>query len=535
MCVLLFILISNSQENLTLKLPPTLKTLLRVLFVSYSSPTNDVLEPQSHQNLKGKVTQLDFSSLMNIGPVTESYFTEFNSGLSLCLENHCTITHLTLACRNSKNSLPQCTDEHLQIIGRNCHVLTHLDISFIRGLTGDGLKFLIPKKEVTEISNPSGDSEVYISYGCPLLATLYIFDCGFFDKDVAEVAANLPNLEYLGYKETGKVVKHIYKNILAKAHKTSSLDNLNDKEEEKNKLSTKTNGLKKLTHLNNLGSKARRLIASGLRFKKPLIEAALNVSPNIQHVKVRVTDNDVANMSVLCHLKTVELMYNVGTIHSPGFGTASFLQLRGANLSSVAFICSSVSLNTLKVVGENCPNLTEFWCRSNFFTLTSSGYENLEDDSMSPPPEFSSDHKYFQKLKTLYFRVGEGELSIVYLPFYVLYYILRNAKNLTELIIAVRSSTVNHNNMVKLLQKCEMARLEKLLIVVPGMNSLPNILNLTMNTVYFIIDYCVHLKKLGNLLSWTLEDEIEVFNDFQREITETNFELEILNKKMLMR
>ena len=512
-----------------------------MLFVSYPSYTKEKTETRSQPNPSGSITQLDFTSLMNIGTVTESYFAEFNAGLSFCLTNHRTITHLTLACRNSKNSLPQCTDEHLQIIGRSCHLLTHLDISFIRGLTGDGLKFLIPSQINSTGSNNGSDA--INSHGCPLLVTLYIFDCGFFDKDVAEVAACLPNLEYLGYKETGKVVKHLYRNMLAKAHKIASLTNYNSSpceakvsvEIQEKTLGMKSNGLQKLTHLNNLGSKARRLIASGLRFKKPLIEAALNVCPNIQHIKVRVTDNDVANMSVLSRLKTVELMYNVGTIHSPGFGTASFLQQCGANLTSVAFICSSVSLTTLKVVGENCPNLTEFWCRSNFFTLTSSGHEKSDEDNMLPPPEFSNEHKYFHKLKTLYFRVGEGELSIVYLPFYVLYYILRNAANLTELMIAVRSSTVNHNNIVTLLQKCDLSKLEKLLVVVPGMNSLPNILNLTMNTVYFVVDFCARLKKLGNLLSWTLEDEKHLLKDFQTEILETNFDLEILNKKMLMR
>ena len=164
---------------------------------------------------------------MKIGPVTESYFSEFNTGLSLCLDYHSTITHLTLACRNSKNSLPQCTDEHLEIIGRNCHLLIHLDISFIRGLTGDGIKFLIPNNVMTKKLTSEYDTKSAITRGCPLLTTLYIFDCGFFDKDVAEVASCLPNLEYLGYKETGKVVKHLYKNILAKAHATSYMESQN--------------------------------------------------------------------------------------------------------------------------------------------------------------------------------------------------------------------------------------------------------------------------------------------------------------------
>ena len=159
----------------------------------------------------------------------------------------------------------------------------------------------------------------------------------------------------------------------------------------------------------------------------------------------------------------------------------------------------------------------------------------MDDGSSLPPTEFSGEHKYFQKLKTLYFRVGEGELSIVYLPSYVLPYILRNAADLKELIIAVRSSSINHKHITNILQDCGLKQLEKLLIVVPGMNSLPNILSLNMETVYFIIDYCSHLRKLGNLLSWTLEEDGVLLNVFLEEISENNFAIEILNKKMVMR
>ena len=131
--------------------------------------------------------------------------------------------------------------------------------------------------------------------------------------------------------------------------------------------------------------------------------------------------------------------------------------------------------------------------------------------------------------------MGEGELSIVFLPSYVLPYILRNASELKELIIAVRSSTINHGNIIRLLQDCRLSKLEKLLIVVPGMNSLPNILNLNMNTLYFVIDYCPLLKKLGNLLSWSLEEDAVLLNDFLEEVSESNFEIELLNQKMVMR
>ena len=527
-------------------MPPTLAVLMRNLLFTHSESLQNKSTPRLcnvKEDANSGITHLDFSSLMRIGPVTESYFTSFNAGLSECLSTHHTLTHVILACRHSRNSLPQCTDEHLRILGSNCIELVYLDVSFVRGLTGEGLKYLTPNLDLnlSECEATDTGTNKYIS-GCPNLKTLYIFDCGFFDKDVAKVVACLPNLEYLGYKETGKVIKHLYKNMLAKAHRIAN-PNDTDSEEVTNEISSnlglKCNGLKKLSHLNNLGSKTRKLIASGLRFKKPLIEAAINVCPNIQNIKIRVTDNDVENLSGLSHLRTVEFMYNVGAgqIHSPGIGTTSFLQIRGANLTSVAFICNSVSILTLRTVGENCPNISEFWCRSNFFTISSNGYQNIEysTDSSTLPPEVLQEHKYFQKLKTLYFRVGEGELSVVFLPSYVLQYILRNASDLKELIIAVRSSTINHQNITKLLEECNLRSLEKLLLVVPGMNSLPNILNLNMSTLYFIIDFCPAMKKLGNLLSWSLEDEVILLNDFMEEISDCNFDIEILNKKMLMR
>ena len=81
---------------------------------------------------------------MHIGPVTEGVFKTFIDGLSMCLQSHTMLTHLILASHNSKNSLPQCTDEQLVVVGQLCHELVYLDISFIRGLTGEGLKNLIP-------------------------------------------------------------------------------------------------------------------------------------------------------------------------------------------------------------------------------------------------------------------------------------------------------------------------------------------------------------------------------------------------------
>ena len=103
----------------------------------------------------------------------------------------------------------------------------------------------------------SGD----VGTGCPELTQLWIFDCGLKDKDVTELVMGYPDLEYLGYKETGKVVKHLH------AAKGSLL---------------------KLTHLNSLGTRSRKLIPQGLRFKSSLIAKAITVCPNVENLKVRL-------------------------------------------------------------------------------------------------------------------------------------------------------------------------------------------------------------------------------------------------------
>jgi hypothetical protein len=42
------------------------------------------------------------------------------------------------------------------------------------------------------------------------------------------------------------------------------------------------------------------------------------------------------------------------------------------------------------------------------------------------------------------------------------------------------------------------------MIVVPGLNSLPGILNLTATSMERILAACPNIRKIGNLLSWNL-------------------------------
>ena len=203
---------------------PTLSALFGNLFIKHYPTTSSIKDTAPNDT-----TSLDFSALAGIGPVTEGVFDSFKIGLSRCLQSQTRLTHLTLSSRNSRNSLPQCTNHHLSLIGKHCAQLVFLDISFNRGLTGEHLKHLIPKYDTMEQEESDEMKNKACSIGCPDLTTLYIFDCGFFDKDVATVAGTLYNLHHLGYKEAGKVVKHIYRNILSKTGGCEKLGCSSDK------------------------------------------------------------------------------------------------------------------------------------------------------------------------------------------------------------------------------------------------------------------------------------------------------------------
>ena len=82
-----------------------------------------------------------------------------------------------------------------------------------------------------------------------------------------------------------------------------------------------------------------------------------------------------------------------------------------------------------------------------------------------------------------------------------MHYLLSNAKELRELIVAIRSNVINDYYIQRLITECELFALEKIMIVVPGLNSLHGILKLKVNTVHALMHLCPNLTRLGNLLS----------------------------------
>jgi len=437
--------------------------------------------------IQPKLVTLNFKKLTCMSSASENVFSDFKTFLSSAMTKLPNLRSLTLCSHNSSNSLPQCTNEHLEVLGKYCPEIVFLDVSFNKNITGEGLRCLVPNEEKFQP-------------GCVKLEKLFIFDCGVYEKEVAKVIYKFPDLTYLGYKETGKALKTLHKYIECGQEKFQEL---------------------KLTHVDNLGSKTRRLVAAALRCKKPVALAISLLCPNVQNLKLRVCDDDVSNLCSLTKVETIEFLYHVSNIGSPGHQTQRFLCVRGNQLTSIALICNTMSMVMLSSIAENCPNLKQLWSRSNHLMAP------YDEDSVI------TEHSFLNKLNVLYLRVGEGELSVTTIPEYVIPYLLRNAKDLTELILAVRSNTINDFYIQKVISDCELFQLEKVMIVVPGMNSLPGILKLKINTVHALMHLCPNLRKLGNLLSWDV-DKADVM-EVEQIISEMNYDLEIVNKKMTMR
>ena len=478
--------LANSCDNLLLS--PAARSRPQNINQDYLPILKTVLSTLTTRN----VTVLSFKELSLLGTVSSnmspiSVIDEFSSFLTCVLVKLPKLRSLTLCSPHVPNSLPQCSNSHLKVIGAHCPQLEFLDVSFNKSITAEGILHLAPD---SDNNHP----------GCVHLKKLFIFDCGVFSKEFAKFVPLFPELVHLGYKETGKVLKILMKTVPPENLSSKSL---------------------KLTHVNNLGSMARRLIASAMRCKRPVAEAILNLCPEVENLKLRVSDDDLTHLSGLTRLTKIELVYHVGVIGSPGPGTQSFICLRGAQLSSIALICNTMTMGMLVTIAENCPNLSHLWSRSNHLTAP-------WDDCLSAQP-----HSHLMNLNTLYLRVGEGELSVSSLPEHVLFYLLKNARDLRELIVAVRSNIINDNYVQRLVTVCQLEKLQKILFVVPHRNSLPGILKLTINTVHTLMRLCPDLNKLGNILSWTVASE--ELAEVQSNINDENYDIEIVNKVMTMR
>ena len=91
----------------------------------------------------------------------------------------------------------------------------------------------------------------------------------------------------------------------------------------------------------------------------------LGHSYGVKNLKLRVADDDCFHLAGLEKLEALELVYHVGSLGSPGPGTAALLQARGSLLTSLAIKCNSLTMSMLVTIAETCPGLAQLWARCN--------------------------------------------------------------------------------------------------------------------------------------------------------------------------
>ncbi len=435
------------------------------------------------------VTRLDFSTFIRAGTVFESAMLHFHDMLNDCLKRVPNLLHLSLQSPNYKTSLPAMKSEHLVTMAYFNNKLEYLNISFNRPLKNDYLLHLIP----------------YFKHGCagcPNLEKIYFYDCSFSHKAVVILVRELPRLKDVGYKEMGKVLSIINRDIRLRSE--LKLD---------------------FRHINHIGRETMSHVPS-LRCRNVIVEAIQSLCPNVENLKIRCKDSDVAYLRCLANLKSLELLYNDGSARNVGDGLVSFLELRGVRLTSLAIICANLNLTNVATIGENCPNLTALWLRSNHFQSPKQIREDIE------PKDFPRDHNYFFQLRTLYFRVGENELSVAFVTPFVIHYILTNGQSLTDLTLAMRTHIFSDTFMVNLFLKCNVSNLEKLQILLPANNNLPGVFPLSVEAIEAILANCPNIRMIGNLLSWSVAQTDEHLKNRMLEIERSNCHVEFINRKM---
>lgn len=94
-----------------------------------------------HTMISPTLTLLSFKQLSLLNSVGQNVFDEFKKFLQLAIPHLPRLRSLTLCSHNSRNSLPQCDNEHLKLVGLHCPELDYLDISFNKAVTGEGVRF----------------------------------------------------------------------------------------------------------------------------------------------------------------------------------------------------------------------------------------------------------------------------------------------------------------------------------------------------------------------------------------------------------
>jgi hypothetical protein len=425
---------------------------------------------------------LDLSKLMCLGV---NHNEHFENVIASALHSLGRLVKISLRTHGRDVTLPICNNHILNLIGRNCPNLKSVDVSYNSSVDDVGLKYLIPCSR-----RP----------GCPLIEEIFVYECDVSVEGMADILSALPNIRLIGYKKIVSSILHLHKQL------TRSNSHLED-------------GLK-LTHVDN-GRKY--LYERHVQFSERIVSAVRTLCPHLCNLKACVTDQDVPRLELFESLTSLELIYNIWEPTSPGKGTEHFLQLRGAQLSSLAIICDVFHEKQIIMLGENCSHLKHLYLKCNRLELCDLELKHYN---------VLSKCKFFI-LESLYFHIGRTEYCVSLLPVRVVQCILCNTDRLEELKLVVNSSSISDVWMHQLFSSVNTAVLKNLLITLPGRNENAAVIDLSMSSVHMIINCTPHLQKLGNLLFWNVRPK-QVWK-LQFQLEDLNFDLNILYQSMTVK
>ena len=108
----------------------------------YFDSTPAILSSVLTVMIRPKLVFFNFMKLSLLSSVSENVFSEIRTFLSSALTTVPNLRFLTLWTHNSFNSLPQCSNEHMELLGKHCP-----ELSFNKNITGKGLRNLVPTPE----------------------------------------------------------------------------------------------------------------------------------------------------------------------------------------------------------------------------------------------------------------------------------------------------------------------------------------------------------------------------------------------------
>lgn len=156
----------------------------------------------------------------------------------------------------------------MESIGWNCPNLRILNLNNNNRVTNDCIKCLEP---------------LNFRLGCPLLEEIYLQECSITNSIISWLLETFENIKRIGYNDMGSILYNYYYSVRSVRHKTKL----------------------KLQHIDNSESTCTRPDGS-------LVRIISRICPEIDNLRIRVSDSDCDELYRLRSLTKLELRFYTG-------------------------------------------------------------------------------------------------------------------------------------------------------------------------------------------------------------------------------